>query len=743
MKKLHKLLIIFFFCFNSFAYSENIKKIDVIGNERISSETIKMFGNISENDLLDDNNINDILKKIYDTNFFDDVNVKFKKQILTISVKESPIIENLSIEGIKSDSIKDLIQKNLKLKSRSSFNKNLLKKDLDVIQITLKNLGYYFVEIKDIIEDLDENKINLTYKIDLGDKAKIKKISFIGDKVFKDNKLKSIIVSEEYKFWKFISGKKFLNESIVQLDQRLLKNFYLNKGYYNVSINNYFAKLIKDDEFELIYNINANEKIYFDKINLNLPVDFNKENFTKLNNVLINLKDKPYSKLELEKIIDELENLSLLEEYESINVTVEEKVSENKLSLNLNIFKDNTFYVNRINIFGNNVTNEHVIRNQFLIDEGDPYNEILYAKSINELKRLNFFKDVTGEIIENDDDSKTINISVEEKPTGEIALGAGFGTSGTSFTFGVRENNFLGNGIALDTSLLLSDNSIKGKFSVVNPNYKNSDKTILYNIQALEIDRLSDYGYKSNKVGFSVGTNFEYYDDFFLGIGFDNNLEKIETSTTASARQKSQAGNYWDTFLNLDFNYDKRNQKFQTSSGYYNFYNVKIPVISESYSFINELNYKYFLELYENNITTTAVTLGTANSLNGNNVKLSERLFIPGSKLRGFETGKVGPKDGNDFIGGNYISTLNIVSSLPQILQNYQNLDFLIFFDAANIWGVDYDKSKNISGIRSSIGIGLDWLTPVGPLNFSLAQPVTKENTDITETFRFNLGTTF
>ena len=743
MKKLYKLLIIFFFCFNSFAYSEIVNKIDVIGNERISSETIKTFGNVSENDLLNDNDINDILKKIYDTNFFDDVNIKFENRILTISVKENPIIENLFLEGIKSNTTKELIQKNLKLKSRSSFNKNLLKKDLEIMQIALKNLGYYFVDIKDIIEYLDENKINLTYKIDLGKKAKIKKISFIGEKVFKDNKLKNIIISEEYKFWKFISGKKFLNESIVQLDQRLLKNFYLNKGYYNVSINNYFAKLIKDDEFELIYNINANEKIYFDKINLNLPVDFNKENFTKLNKVLTNLKDKPYSRLELEKIIDELENLSLLEEYESINVTVDEKILGNKLNLNLNIFKDNYSYVSRINIFGNNVTNEHVIRNQFLIDEGDPYNEILYAKSINELKRLNFFKDVTGEIIENDDDSKTINISVEEKPTGEIALGAGFGTSGTSFTFGVRENNFLGNGIALDTSLLLSDNSIKGKFSVVNPNYKNSDKTILYNIQALEIDRLSDYGYKSNKVGFSVGTNFEYYDDLFLGIGVDNNLEKIETSSTASARQKSQSGNYWDTFLNLDLNYDKRNQKFQTSKGYYNFYNVKIPVISDSYSFINELNYKYFLELYENNITTAAVTLGSANSLNGNNVKLSERLFIPGNRLRGFETGKVGPKDGDDFIGGNYISTINIASSLPQLLQNSQNLDFLIFFDAANIWGVDYDSSKDKSGIRSSIGLGIDWLTPVGPLNFSLAQPITKESTDITETFRFNLGTTF
>ena len=743
MNKLSKFLIILLISCINFSHAENIKKIEVFGNERISTETIKMFSNVLEKDFLNENDINDILKRVYNTNFFEDVNVKFENQILTISVKENPIIENLIIEGIKSDNIKEIIQKQLQLKSRSSFNRFLLNKDVNSIKIILKELGYYFVNIDSLVENLNENKINLTHKIILGKKAKIKKITFLGDKIFKDKKLKSIIVSEEYKFWKFISGKKYLNESTVQLDQRLLKNFYLNKGYYNVSISSSFAKLVNDSEFELIYNITANDKIYFDNISLNLPIDFNKENFTKLNNVLDDLKNKPYSRIEIEKIIKEIENLSLTEEYESINVSFDENLFKNKLNLTINIFKDETFYVNRINIFGNNITNENVIRNQFMIDEGDPFNEILYSKSINELRRLNFFREVTGKIIENEDKSKTINISVEEKPTGEISLGAGFGTSGTSFSFSIKENNFLGNGIALDTSLLVSDNSIKGQFGITQPNYKNSDKLVFYNIQAIETDRLSDYGYKSNKVGFSVGSNFEYYDDFFLGIGIDNYLEKIETSSSASTKQKSQSGNYWDTFLNLDFNYDKRNQKFETTSGYYNFYNVKVPIISKSASLINELNYKYFAELYENNITSAAISLGAANSLNNKNIKLSERLFIPGRKLRGFEAGKVGPKDGNDFIGGNYISTLNIVSNLPKLFENYQNLDFILFFDAANIWGVDYDTTKNKSGIRSSIGVGLDWSTPVGPLNFSLAQPLSKENTDIVENFRFNLGTSF
>jgi len=148
--------------------------------------------------------------------------------------------------------------------------------------------------------------------------------------------------------------------------------------------------------------------------------------------------------------------------------------------------------------------------------------------------------------------------------------------------------------------------------------------------------------------------------------------------------------------------------------------------------------------LYENNITSFSLTLSAANSITGDDVKLSERLFIPSSNLRGFEYGKVGPKDGSDFVGGNYISTLNLQSNLPYLFENAQNLDMLLFFDAANIWGVDYDSSIDDSNkIRSSIGVGLDWFTPIGPVNFSLSEVLSKGDSDVTESFRFNIGTTF
>jgi len=745
MIKFINTLFFIFITFINLSLAEIVKKIDVNGNERISKETIIMFSSVQINDEVDDIKLNNILKNIYNSNFFEDISITFSDNILTISVQENPIIENIEIDGIKSNTLKEQILKTISLKSRSSYNEILLNNDILKISNFLKNIGYFFSNINVVKKVTLDNKVDLIFQIDLGNKAKIKKITFLGNKIFKDKKLKSVIVSEEYKFWKFISGKKYLNENVINLDTRLLKNFYLNEGYYNVQINSSFAKMINNEEFELVFNIDAKQIVYINKINLNLPEDYNKQNFNSVLEKINKIENKPYSISEMENIIEQIEVLALSDQYESINVSIDENLKDDKLTLNFNITETKKYFVEKINIFGNNITNENVIRNNLLIDEGDPFNEILFTKSINEIKKLNFFKEVKSEIL-NDDTSntKTINISVEEKATGEISAGAGFGTNGGSLAFAIKENNFLGNGISLNTSLDLSANSIKGQFGVTNPNYKNSDKSFYYNLQALEFDRLVNFGYKSNKIGFNVGTNFEYLDDLNLGLGFENFLEKIETDSTASLRQKSQAGNYLDTFINFDIQYDKRNQKYQTTSGFYNLYSVKLPLLSESSTLKNEYSYKYFTEMYKNNVTSALITISASNSLNNKEIKLSERLFVPSRNLRGFETGKIGPKDGNDFVGGNYMTSLNIVSTLPQFLENSENLDFLIFLDAANLWGVDYDKSLNDnSSIRSSIGIGVDWLTPIGPLNFSLSQPISKETTDVTETFRFNLGTTF
>jgi len=742
--KLLILLILFNFTLHKNSLSQTVEEIKILGNQRIPSETILLFSASSISDNFDINKINNILKNLYETNYFEDVNVSIKDDNLIIKVKENPIIENINYKGIKSNSLIQQITKDVKLKPRFSYNEFLLNNDKQRIILSLKNLGYYNPIIDVFVEDLTDNKINLEFNINIGSKAKIKKIRFIGNKIFKDSKLKNIIASEEYKFWKFVSGKKYLNENLVKFDTRLLKNFYRNRGYYNAEINSSFARLLSTNEFELIYNINANNIVYFGDLILDLPVDYDKDNFLKVLNLFKDLKGEKYSLNLIQKILDQIDEISINEQYQSIKASVEENIIDNKLNLTFKIEETEKFYVKKINILGNNVTEETVIRNNLEIDEGDPYNEILINKSINNINSLNFFRSVKEEIINENNTDKIVNIYVEEKPTGQIAAGAGLGTDGGTVFFNISENNYLGKGVKVDTSLELSSESIKGSFSTIQNNYKNSNKAVSFSIQADEVDRLTDFGYKSNKMGFSVGTNFEYLEDLSLGLGTSSYYERIETDSTASARQKKQKGDYLDTFLKVNLDYDKRNQKYKASEGFLSSYNLDLPILSTNYTVTSGYNYKYYTELFENNISTFGFSLKGAKSLTNKDAKLSERLYIPSKLLRGFVRGKVGPKDGEDYIGGNFVSSLNVSTTLPQILSNLQTVDFLLFFDAANIWGVDYDSTLDDSNkIRSSIGLGVDWFTPIGPLNFSFAQELSKHKDDKTESFRFNLGTTF
>ena len=302
--------------FISSSFSKNFEKIIINGNERISKETILVFSEIKDNEPLDENSINDALKKIYQSGFFKDVFIKIDNKNLVIDVIENPIIQTVFIEGIKRKKTVTDLYKILSLKNRSSLNLNLIKNDEVAILNFLKSNGFYFSEIATSFLDLGDNKIDLFYKINLKEKAKISKISFIGEKKFKDSTLRRIILSEEYKFWKFISGKKYLNEGLINLDKRLMNNFYKNKGYYNVNIESSFANYLGNNEFELIYNITSGNKYFFNNLSLALPIDYDLTNFQKLTTMFSELKGKAYSLNSIDKILKEINKIVLNEQYE-------------------------------------------------------------------------------------------------------------------------------------------------------------------------------------------------------------------------------------------------------------------------------------------------------------------------------------------------------------------------------------------------------------------------------------------
>ena len=746
MKKIILYSFLLFLFLTKFCLAAVINKIEVKGNNRISQESVIVFGNIKLNTDIDDAELSLILKNLYETNFFENVDLSINNKILTITLVENPIIQNVSILGVPSKTIREKISEIIVLKNASPFVEYYAKQDFRKIKTFLKTQGYYFVSIKSSIKQNTNNTIDLVYNIKLGQKALIGKINFIGDKKIKNRKLRNVIVSEESKFWKFLSTKKYIDENRIKLDIRLLKNYYINKGYYNVIIENSSAKFLDNNTFDLNFTITAGNKLSFNEAKLILPNDYDPKNFEKVNEVLKSLKNEVYSYNKIEDILDEIDQIALTQQYEFIDADVEETIiNGDKLNFTVIVKETEKFYVEKINIYGNDITREEVIRNSFIVDEGDAFNKILHNKTINKLKGKNIFAKVSSKVIDGTSlNQKIINIEVEEKATGEISAGAGIGTTGGSVAFAVKENNYLGKGIQLDASLQLGSSTVRGLLAVTDPNFNYSDRALTTKIENTTTDRLTANGYETSQTGLSVSTNFEQYKDFYISPELSAYLEKVKTNSTASTALQNQKGNFFDINFNYAINLDKRNSAFQPSKGFRSIFRQELPIFADDTTIKNSYEFNAHHTFLEDMVGSLSFFTSAVNSLSGEDIRISKRLFMPGKRLRGFETGKVGPKDGLEYVGGNYLSAINLSSSIPKILATQENIDFRVFFDAANVWHVDYsDAINNSNKIRSSTGIGIDWFTPVGPLNFSLSQAITKAATDVTETFRFNLGTTF
>ena len=725
------------------ANSNTIENFNIIGNQRVSDQTIIMFSSLNVGDKINENQLNEALKKLYYTDYFKHVELSLQNQTINIKVVENPIIQSVIVEGIEVDSLNEKINEVTSKIEKYPFVENKINEQVVLLKNILKSYGYYFVKLETSITENPNNTVSLKYNFELGDVAKIKSINFIGDKIFNDTILRNIIISEEAKFWKFITKNKFLDINRIRADTSRLENFYKNRGYYNVKIKSTTAVITNENQFELIFNINAGNKFFFNKINFEDRNKLSEEDLKIFANEFKKLEGKNYSKRKINNLIDDINEFTLRNNFVFLNANYDQIITDtNKIDILIKLDDLDKTYVERINILGNFITDEKVIRNSLIIDEGDSFNEILFDRSISNLKSLNIFKSVDYNIIEDKNFKKVIELTVEEKPTGEIFAGAGTGTTGSNITAGILENNYLGLGIKLDTNLTLTDDSIKGKFSVFNPNYNNSDKSIKTVVESSTDDFFTLSGYKTSKTGVSISTEFEQMNDMFVNLEMSNYYEDLKTSSTATSIVKKQEGTYFENLVTYSIKYNKLDQNYQPSDGYINSFSQTFPLISDDRSIENKFTNASYHTLGDNIILSAKFYLNTINSLD-DNVRISKRVFVPSRRLRGFEGGKIGPKDGSQYIGGNYATALNLNSTIPNIIFENENLDFNLFMDLANVWEVDYNSSLVSNKIRSSTGIAINWFSPIGPLSFSYAIPISDADTDITEKFRFQIGTSF
>ena len=737
-------IITFLILFTNTLSAEIVKKIEITGNDRVSDETVKVYGDIAINQNVDSLKINEIIKNLYSTNFFEDINVTVSNGTLFVKLIEYPVINEIIIVGEEANKYKEQIKKLIKSKKNGPFVKSLISDDEITIKKLYSSLGFNFLEIKSKVETFPKKRVNVYFEIEKGKKTKISKINFKGDRKIRDRRLRDIITSQESKFWKVLTKNTNLNQNNIELDKRLLTNYYKSIGYYDVKVLSEIVELKDNFLADITFNINAGTRYKISKISTKVDPVLDKELFLPLNKVYSEVVGSYYSPFTVKRLLDELDLIISNEDLQFIEHNVNEIIKDKTIELVINVIEGQKIIVEKIDILGNSVTNETVIRSGLLIDEGDPYSKVKVDKSISQIKSKRIFASVKETTSDGSiPNSKKIKIVVEEMPTGEISAGAGIGTDGGSFAFSVTENNWLGKGIEVSAAAEVSTDSVRGSLSFTDPNYNFSGKELSYYVKNVKNDK-SELGYENRVFGTGIGLSYERFKDIYFSPGIGLTYDDITTDSSASELLQKQSGNAVDLMFDYAFTTDKRDRKFMPTAGHLTSFFQELPIYSDQAHIKNSFTTNHYKEFSEDLIGALKFGASAANGINDEDVRISQRLDLSTRKLRGFESGKIGPKDGDDFIGGNYSTYLNLEANFPNFFPEKSNAEVGLFLDAGNVWGVDYsDAIDDSNELRSTLGINTSWLSPAGPLSFIFSKNITKASTDVDQTFNFRLGTTF
>ena len=743
MRTLFFFFLIFFL--NSSVFAE-IKQVKILGNKRVSPSTIESL--IDKKTLnIDSIYINNLTRKIYNTDFFSDIKISFEQDILTVTVVENPIVNFFYINGLSGNDL-DKVNKIVTLKENTIFSSSKLKKDIEEVKQYFKLEGYYSAIIDPEVIKLENNDVNLILNFDLKNKSRISNIYFIGDKYFSQSQLADVISSSEYSWWKLFSSGT-LSEERIEYDKKLLKDFYKLRGFYDIQIESVYAKVLNNEEFTLTYSVNSGKRFKFGNVDIKtFSQVYNNEDILEIKKISEKLtKDEYYSSFTLSKLNKTIVSYLDSKKYYNFDINIEEVKNPGEvIDVIVQLIQEKKIPINKINISGNTITNEKFIRDNMVLSEGDNLSNAKIRKSVDIIKSKQIFSKVEYKVDESDNkNGKELNLFVKEQPTGSISAGIGYGSNGAMFEGSLNEKNFLGNGVNLNFTGRLSSEKITGDLTYVDPNFNNSEKEMAYSLFS-EKDDYSNSGYSSKKVGSKISTKYEIYEDIAFRPSIAIQFDKLETDSSASNLLRSRSGNYTTTSLGYAFYGDFRDSKFNPSSGYTFYFDQNLAtLISDIPTIQTSVGSIFYKELINDKFIGSAkIKLSNVTALDNKDAKLSDRLYAGNLDLRGFESRGVGPVDNGDHIGGNNLAILTIKSTFPNPIPESLKANTFIFYDAGNVWGVDYsDIISSNSKLRSSIGVAMDFVSPIGPLSFAYSIPISKSSTDKEQRFLFNIGSSF
>ncbi|MCV0413610.1 MAG: outer membrane protein assembly factor BamA [Brevundimonas sp.] len=743
-----------------------VNRIVVQGAQRIDQTTVLSYLPIRPGDTVDAATLDVAVRTLSRTGLFANVQLGVQNGDLIVQIVENPIINQVVFEGNSAVS-QDKLTEEVTLKPRGIYTRAKVQEDVGAIVELYRLQGRISATVTPKLVQLEQNRVDVIFEINEGRQTGISAINILGNEAYSDRDIRGVMVTEKSTWWKFFSNNDNYDPNRLEYDQEQLRKFYTNRGYYDFRIVSSVAELQPDDQaFQISLTMDEGDRYNFGEVNVVTENDRLNADFLK---ALVPIRSGDlYESDKIESAVDALTFAAGSAGYAfvEINPTYRANPDTDTVDVTFNVSEGQRVYVDRINVVGNTRTIDPVIRRELMLTEGDAFNRALMERSRNNLRALGFFKDVTvQEERGSAPDRSVINVNVQEQPTGELSVGAGF-SSVDSFTvnLGISERNFRGRGQNVVARLEWGSLRQQVDFRFTEPKFLGRDLRAGFDLfhSRYDLSEYSSYDYRSTGGGLRLSYPLNGYTLFSTRYFLKSDEIIVPSGYCTSGGFGSsalcdQVGSYLNSSVGYTLQVNRTNDPVRPTRGWAGSLRQDFAGLGGDVNYIRtEADASYYYGITPNWIVSLQGSTGYVSGWNGDPIRINDRFFKGGNSFRGFETAGMGPRDldTTDALGGNFYAIGTVELTLPNYLPEQYGIKTSLFADFGTL-GVLDDRYKLTStgtvdptiadelSLRASAGLSIHWRSPMGPIRFDISKVLAKEDYDKTESFRFSTSTQF
>lgn len=736
-----------------------IRDIRVEGTQRIEGTTVRSYLTVQPGDPFDPSKIDQSLKSLFATGLFADVSLRRDAGTLVIAVVENPIINRIAFEGNKRVKTEDIAPE-VQLRPRTVYTRSRVQADLERIQEIYRRKGRFAARIEPKIVQLEQNRVDLIFEIDEGQMTGVESISFVNNNIYDDDDLRDIMITKESRWWRFLSSNDNYDPERLRYDQEQIRRHYLRNGYADFKVLTAVAELTPDrEDFFITVTVDEGKRYKFGKIEI--TSDIPGVDVGPLYQALNTVSGEWYNGDKIEESITALTDRlgDLQYAFVDIDPLLERNQEDQTIDLVFELKETPRVFVERIDIVGNYSTLDKVIRREMLLVEGDPFNISKIRRSEQRVKDLGYFLEATVKTAEGSNrDQTVVTVEVEEQPTGEIQLGAGYSTTdGALLDFSIRQRNLLGKGQDLRLSTLLSSRSFEVDLGFTEPYFLDRDLAAGVDVFRVVRDNRDSIAYDLESTGVVLRMGYPLSERLRQRVSYSLSQNKIDNVYFGSSRfLLDQLGSTITSSVESQLLYDARDSRLEPTSGYYFLISNEFAGLGGDTRYLrNRVTAGNYWEPFEEVVLGLTTEAGHIWGM-GKRLRINDRFFLGGDTLRGFEIGGIGPRNvpdpnnpnNSDALGGTIFTRASLELTTKLGLPDELGVKAHAFYDAGTLTASKEtpgqgDVFRDSNKIRMSAGVGVSWKSPFGPIRLDLAYPIAKEDYDQTETLKFSFGTRF